>query len=83
MYVRVKLTAPRTQDPNMFCGVILKADLEDLEVRFMKEIKASGSNTCYFVWPDIVHESWISKGDVVETLACSIMDRRGHYHISS
>ena len=44
----------------MFFEIILDLhhELQDLEVRFMKEVKTSG-NAFHFVWPKIDDESWI------------------------
>ena len=81
MYVCVRFTASKANVSKMFCGIILNVDheLQDLEVRFMKEVKTSG-NAIHFVWPKIDDESWININDVVEILKCPVTNNRGHYH---
>ncbi len=80
IYVRVRFTASRANSSKMFCGIILNIDheLEDIEVRFLKEVKASG-DAFYFVWPEIDDESWINIKNAVEILKCPVTDNRGHY----
>lgn len=81
MYVRVRFTSSRASGSKIFCGIILNIDqeLEEIEVRFLKEVKASG-NAFYFIWPEIDDECWINIVDIVEILKCPVTDSRGHYH---
>ncbi len=62
----------------MFCGMVTKVELDEVEVRFMKEVKAA-RNMPHFVWPNADDESWVLMSDIVDVLKCPYIDRQGHY----
>ena len=57
MYVRVRLTTSKASSSKTFCRIIFNVDqeLEEVEMRFLKEVKTSGSAILFYMRNDVHH----------------------------
>ncbi len=74
----MKSTTSLRREDLMFCGMVTKVELDEEEVRFMKEVKAAGK-VPHYVWPNADDESWVPMSDIVDVLKCPYIDRQDHY----